>query len=132
MQAAEVRKSLDYWPQRGDRTGSGLGFYLAQHGEALSKEVDPERALSERGRKDVERVAGFLKRSIPSAFKNSSTAAGGGTELHQSGQRRAGDPARPRPIFRYGVTSTQRLFESMRLMPAFRMSPIIFCQSSDA
>ena len=40
-----------------------MRLYLVQHGHALSKEVDPKRALSERGRKDVERVAGFLKQA---------------------------------------------------------------------
>jgi len=37
-----------------------MKLYLVQHGEALPKEADPERALSDRGRQDVERLAGFL------------------------------------------------------------------------
>ena len=37
-----------------------MHIYLVQHGEALSKDIDPERALSEAGRKDVQRVASFL------------------------------------------------------------------------
>ena len=38
-----------------------MRLYLVQHGEALPKQVDPERPLSERGRSDVARVADFLK-----------------------------------------------------------------------
>jgi phosphohistidine phosphatase len=39
-----------------------MRLYLVQHGEALAKEVDPERPLSGRGRLDVERLADFLRR----------------------------------------------------------------------
>jgi phosphohistidine phosphatase len=37
-----------------------MKLYLVQHGEALSKEQDVERPLSEQGRRDVEHIAGFL------------------------------------------------------------------------
>ena len=37
-----------------------MQLYLVQHGEALSKDIDPDRALSESGRKDVQRMASFL------------------------------------------------------------------------
>jgi len=37
-----------------------MQLYLVQHGEALSKDIDPERALSETGRNDVQRLASFL------------------------------------------------------------------------
>ena len=37
-----------------------MQLYLVQHGEALSKEIDPDRALSEAGRNDVQRLASFL------------------------------------------------------------------------
>jgi phosphohistidine phosphatase len=36
---------------------------LVQHGEAVSEEVDPRRPLSERGRREVERVARLLARA---------------------------------------------------------------------
>ncbi len=55
-----------------------MRLYLVQHGHALSKEVDPERALSERGRKDVERVAGFLKQAgirVPRVVHSGKTRA---------------------------------------------------------
>jgi phosphohistidine phosphatase len=38
-----------------------MRLYLVQHGDALSKDADPERPLSESGRRDVARVAAFLK-----------------------------------------------------------------------
>ena len=37
-----------------------MKLYLVQHGDALAKEIDPERPLSERGRGDVQRTASFL------------------------------------------------------------------------
>ncbi len=33
-----------------------MRLYLVQHGEALSKDVDPERALSDVGRADAEHL----------------------------------------------------------------------------
>ncbi len=37
-----------------------MKLYLVQHGEALPKELDSERPLSDQGRQDVERLASFL------------------------------------------------------------------------
>ena len=37
-----------------------MKLYIVQHGEALSKEVDPERALSEQGTRDVDRLSDWL------------------------------------------------------------------------
>ena len=37
-----------------------MRLYLVQHGEALAKERDPERRLSEHGRSDIERLAAVL------------------------------------------------------------------------
>lgn len=44
-----------------------MKLYLVQHARALSKEEDPERPLSEEGRKDVARMAAFLERAGVSA-----------------------------------------------------------------
>lgn len=38
-----------------------MKIYLVQHGEAVAKEVDPERPLTEQGVTDVQRVARALK-----------------------------------------------------------------------
>jgi phosphohistidine phosphatase len=38
-----------------------MRLYLVQHGEAQPESVDPQRHLTERGRRDVEKVASFLR-----------------------------------------------------------------------
>lgn len=38
-------------------------LYLVQHGEAVGKDIDPERPLSERGHEEVRRVSSFLRRA---------------------------------------------------------------------
>ncbi len=38
-----------------------MKIYLVQHGNAVAKEANPERPLSEEGRREVERIAGFIK-----------------------------------------------------------------------
>ncbi len=40
-----------------------MRLYLVQHGEATSKETDPNRPLTGKGKKDVSRMAKFLKRA---------------------------------------------------------------------
>jgi phosphohistidine phosphatase len=37
-----------------------MRLYLVQHGDALTKDVDPERQLSDRGRADITRLAEWL------------------------------------------------------------------------
>ena len=39
-----------------------MAIYLVQHGKNLPKDVDPEKGLSEEGKKEVERVASAAKR----------------------------------------------------------------------
>jgi phosphohistidine phosphatase len=53
-------------------------LFLVQHGDALPKEVDPDRALSPLGRADAERVAAFLGRAgirVDSVFHSGKTRA---------------------------------------------------------
>jgi len=40
-----------------------MRIYLVQHGDALAKDIDPARSLSEKGRADVTAVAHLLARS---------------------------------------------------------------------
>ena len=40
-----------------------MRLYLVQHGDALAKEVDPERPLSDKGHNDIAKVAAFLGRA---------------------------------------------------------------------
>ncbi len=42
-----------------------MHLYLVQHGDALSRDEDPNRALSNKGRQDVGRMAAFLARTRP-------------------------------------------------------------------
>ncbi len=55
-----------------------MTLYLVQHGDALSKAEDPERPLSDQGRRDVERMAMFLSGGGVSA-----------TRVYHSGKMRA-------------------------------------------
>jgi len=40
-----------------------MKLYLVQHGDALPKNIDPERGLSEKGVEDVTKIATFLENS---------------------------------------------------------------------
>lgn len=40
-----------------------MKLYLLQHGEAWTKDVDPERPLSEVGQSDIDRLGNFLQRA---------------------------------------------------------------------
>ena len=40
-----------------------MKLYLVQHGEAAPKEVNPDRPLTKKGRKDVSQMAKFLKKA---------------------------------------------------------------------
>jgi len=38
-----------------------MKVYLVQHGQSVSEDIDPARPLSEKGQKDVQKIAQFLK-----------------------------------------------------------------------
>jgi phosphohistidine phosphatase len=38
-----------------------MKLYLVQHAKAASKEMDPQRSLTEEGRRDIQKVAAFIK-----------------------------------------------------------------------
>ncbi len=40
-----------------------MKLYLVQHGEACTKEIDPERPLTDKGQADIERMAAFLEQA---------------------------------------------------------------------
>ena len=40
-----------------------MRLYLVQHGDAISKEMDRERPLSDQGRADLQRIAAFLAKA---------------------------------------------------------------------
>lgn len=60
-----------------------MKLYLMQHGDAVSKDVDPERPLSETGRKDVERLATFLSKT---SFKPARIIHSGKTRAKQTAE----------------------------------------------
>ena len=39
-----------------------MRHYLIQHGDAVMKDMDPERPLSQKGRSDIERLAAYISR----------------------------------------------------------------------
>jgi phosphohistidine phosphatase len=39
-----------------------MKLYLVQHAKAASKDVDPQRPLTDEGRRDIEKVAAFIER----------------------------------------------------------------------
>ena len=56
-----------------------MNLYLVQHGEAMTKDVDPERPLSDRGRQDVTKVAQFVAKNCRMRISH----------IHHSGKLRA-------------------------------------------
>jgi len=55
-----------------------MSVYLMQHGKPVPKEEDPDRPLSDQGKRDVRRVAEFLKKSgveVGEAFHSGKTRA---------------------------------------------------------
>ncbi|MGD8931441.1 MAG: histidine phosphatase family protein, partial [Chromatiales bacterium] len=40
-----------------------MKLYLMQHGQAMAKEQDPERPLTQQGRQDVDRLGQFLRQA---------------------------------------------------------------------
>lgn len=44
-----------------------MTIYIIQHGEALSEEINPERPLSEKGKKDIQNLGRFLKKFVTNA-----------------------------------------------------------------
>jgi phosphohistidine phosphatase len=60
-----------------------MHLYLVQHGEAKSKEDDPERPLTERGKLLVQKVARFLR---PSGLKVKAVWHSGKTRAQQTAE----------------------------------------------
>lgn len=55
-----------------------MNIYLMQHGKPVSKEKNPDKPLSDRGRDDVEKMAGFLKKAgiqVETVFHSGKTRA---------------------------------------------------------
>jgi len=86
-------------------------LYLVQHGEAVHESIDPTRPLSEAGRRDVHRVAEFLR---PHAL----TVA----EIRHSGKLRARQTAE---ILATAFTPLPPLREHDHLRPSDDPEPVV-------
>ena len=54
-----------------------MRLFLVQHGNALPKDVDPDRGLSESGKHDVANVAAFLARGSVQVERTSTAGRSG-------------------------------------------------------
>ena len=55
-----------------------MNIYLMQHGKPVTKEKNPDKPLSDRGRDDVRKMAGFLKKAgiqVETVFHSGKTRA---------------------------------------------------------
>jgi phosphohistidine phosphatase len=80
-----------------------MRLYLVQHGDALPRDIDPDRPLSERGRADIARLAEWL----------SGRNVGVARILH-SGKARARETAE---LLLPLVQSDKHIYESQGLLP---------------
>jgi len=87
-----------------------MRLYLVQHGEAKSEDIDPERGLTDKGRRDVERVGAFLK---PLGLVVSA--------VRHSGKTRAAQTAE---ILAQSLTVAQGVIEQEGLAPLDPVEPI--------
>ena len=60
-----------------------MQLYLVQHGQALSKDADPERPLSDKGQADIERLAEWLGGN---GVKITTILHSGKTRAHQTAE----------------------------------------------
>ena len=72
-----------------------MRLYLVQHGEAVAKEIDSERPLSEHGAGDIQRLAGWLAER---GVRVSRILHSGKTRARQTAERLADALAPARPI----------------------------------
>jgi phosphohistidine phosphatase len=79
-------------------------LYLVQHGEAVPKEIDPERPLSLEGEKTVRRIASYIAENNDKPIDR----------IYQSGKLRAEQTAR---IFARELKLEQKLEEGKELNP---------------
>ena len=80
-----------------------MRLYLVQHGDAVAKDVDPDRPLSDQGRADIQRLAEWL------ANQHVQVA-----QILHSGKRRAIETAE---LLRPLLESPDQIFEGQGLAP---------------
>ena len=84
--------------------------YLVQHGEAKSKQEDPERSLTEKGRRDVEKVATWAAQAGLNI-----------KEIRHSGKRRASETAE---IFAEKLNMKQNVISVSGMAPNDDVEPV--------
>lgn len=89
-----------------------MRLYIVQHGDAVPKDVDPDRPLSDRGRSDIQRLYEFLSSHDVRI-----------AQILHSGKRRAEETAQ---ILRPLLESPSRIYEREGLAP--NDSPDAFLQ----
>jgi len=84
--------------------------YLVQHGEPVSKDVDPHRPLSDQGCRDVEKVGAFLKKAQVKVVV-----------ILQSGKKRAAQSAE---ILNAQLSAAKGVVEKEGLAPNDPVGPV--------
>ena len=85
-----------------------MRLFLVQHGNALTKDVDPERGLSESGKQDVTNVAEFLARGSVQV-----------DQIIHSGKKRAWETAE---LFRVCLIGDRHFYERDGIAP---LDPVV-------
>jgi phosphohistidine phosphatase len=80
-----------------------MRVYLIQHGKAKSKEEDPARGLTEEGREETRKIAGFFGKKSPEVYV-----------VWHSGKQRARETAE---ILAEGLGIPRRIMEHSNLAP---------------
>lgn len=78
-----------------------MKVYLMQHGKPVAKEEDPQRPLSDRGKKDVQRMADFLRKSgvkVEEVLHSGKTRARQTAEIMASGLNPGLEPKQGRGL----------------------------------
>ncbi|RLE05072.1 MAG: phosphohistidine phosphatase SixA [Candidatus Aminicenantes bacterium] len=92
------------------KEGAPMKVYLVQHGDSVSKDVDPTRPLSEKGRNDVEKVAEFIKKTGLKV-----------TVIEHSGKTRAAQTAE---ILNSRITSVKGIIKKDGISPNDPVEPL--------
>ncbi len=87
-----------------------MRLYLVRHGEARPKDIDPDRHLTDKGRRDVRKTAAFLR---PMAIKASA--------VWHSGKTRAAETA---DLFADSLTAKEGIVEHAGLAPDDPVGPV--------
>ncbi len=97
-----------------------MQLFIVQHGDAVPKDVDPDRPLSDKGRSDIQRLAEWLSQHevrVAQIFHSGKTRARETAEILQSllepggdmGERQGLAPNDPPADFFQGLKTTEKV-----------------------